>query len=216
MKSNRILVMTAVSAEQQAIIKGLNGDARFDVELAGVGPVSAAARTAVRLQQADYALVVSAGIGGAFPGKSQLGAIVLADNIIAADLGVQTGEEFLSLEKLEFGRCVLEAQKQQTERLLRALEEQGMPIIRGPVLTVATATGTDAAQQELLKRVPAAAAEAMEGFGVAFAAFEQGIPVIEVRAVSNWVGPRDRSAWKMKEAFAALEKAAGAFAEVLI
>ncbi|MGC7879870.1 futalosine hydrolase, partial [Desulforudis sp. 1190] len=35
----RILVMTAVSAEREAVLRGLRGDSRFDVLVAGVGPV---------------------------------------------------------------------------------------------------------------------------------------------------------------------------------
>ena len=41
----RVLVMTAVSAERDAILRGLNNDTRFDVRIAGVGPVAAAVST---------------------------------------------------------------------------------------------------------------------------------------------------------------------------
>jgi futalosine hydrolase len=47
----------------------------------------------------------------------------------------------------------------------------------------------------------------MEGFGVATAAKLWDLPVLEIRTISNVVGPRDREAWRMKEAFAALEAA---------
>jgi futalosine hydrolase len=55
----------------------------------------------------------------------------------------------------------------------------------------------------------------MEGYGVAVAAVQFGVPVIEIRAVSNPVGPRDRAAWKIREALDSLEKAAAAMKEVL-
>jgi futalosine hydrolase len=45
----------------------------------------------------------------------------------------------------------------------------------------------------------------MEGFGVACAA--AGKPFGEVRAISNLVGPRDREAWRIAPALAALETA---------
>jgi futalosine hydrolase len=50
-------------------------------------------------------------------------------------------------------------------------------------------------------------AEAMEGFGVAEAAARHGLPVLELRTVSNPVGPRDRAAWRIGEALEALERA---------
>lgn len=55
----------------------------------------------------------------------------------------------------------------------------------------------------------------MEGFGVAEAAAAHGIPVLELRAVSNPVGPRDRTAWRIGDALAALTEGFGKCAPVL-
>lgn len=86
---------------------------------------------------------------------------------------------------------------------------------RGAVLTVSTVTGTAARAAALRERHPTALAEAMEGFGVAEAAALHGVPVLEVRAVSNPVGPRDRAAWRIPDALAALTDAFGKLAPVL-
>ncbi|NEE34633.1 futalosine hydrolase, partial [Streptomyces sp. SID7982] len=67
----------------------------------------------------------------------------------------------------------------------------------------------------LLAAHPGALAEAMEGFGVAEAAARAEVPVLEVRAVSNAVGPRDRDAWRIGDALAALTDAFGKAAPVL-
>ncbi|MOA19196.1 Futalosine hydrolase [compost metagenome] len=83
------------------------------------------------------------------------------------------------------------------------------------MLTVATTTGTAETARKLAERIPGAAAEAMEGHGVAVAAHGRNIPAIELRAISNAVGPRDREAWKIGEALSALEKACHAIKEVL-
>lgn len=74
------------------------------------------------------------------------------------------------------------------------------------MLTVSTVTGSAARATALAARHPRAVAEAMEGFGVAEAAARHGLPTLEIRAVSNPVGPRDRSAWRIGEALAALER----------
>jgi len=83
------------------------------------------------------------------------------------------------------------------------------------VLTVSTVTGTAASAAELASRVPGATAEAMEGYGVGSAANDRGLPVLEIRAISNVVGPRDRSAWQIKAALDALEAASAVLTEVL-
>lgn len=103
MEYKKILVMTAVDAERDAVMAGIGENPRFDVTLAGVGPASAAAKTAVQLCYADYDLVISAGIGGGFKGKTDLASIVVGTEIIAADLGADSPDGFVSIDELGFG-----------------------------------------------------------------------------------------------------------------
>ncbi|MCP1308650.1 futalosine hydrolase [Paenibacillus tyrfis] len=211
----RVLVITAVPAERDAVLRGLRGDARFDVVAGGVGPAAAAASAAKALAAAEYGLVVSAGIGGGFPGRAEIGSLVVADAIIAADLGAETPEGFRSVDELGFGSSRIAVDASLAARLTEALQRAGLPALTGPVLTVSTVTGTAATASELAARVPGAAAEAMEGFGVAVAARDRGVPALELRAISNAVGPRDREAWRIKEALDALEAAGAILLEVL-
>ncbi|WP_329463805.1 futalosine hydrolase [Streptomyces sp. NBC_01431] len=185
-----------------------SGGHRVDVLAAGVGPAAAAAGAAAALATAPYDLVVSAGIGGGFP--APLGSLVVASEIVAADLGAGSADGFIPVTALGFGRDTLHPHLPLTRAVARALGA-----LVGPVLTVTTATGTAERAAELLARHPSAAAEAMEGFGVAEAADRFGVPVLEIRAVSNSVGPRDRSAWRIGDALAALTEAFGKFPPVL-
>lgn len=77
------------------------------------------------------------------------------------------------------------------------------------MLTVSTVTGSAGRATALRARHPRALAEAMEGFGVAEAAAAHTTPVLELRAVSNPVGPRDRAAWRIGDALTALTEAFG-------
>jgi len=203
----RILVMTAVSVERDAVLRGLHSDRRFDVLLAGVGPVSAAVNTAKVLATAEYGLVVSAGIGGGFPGRAEVGSLVVANEIVAADLGVETPEGFSSLDELGFGSTRVQVDASLVNGVTEALLAAGLPVKTGPVLTVSTVTGTAESAAKLAARVPGATAEVMEGYGVALAAYDRGVPILELRAISNQVGPRDRSTWRIKEALDVLEAA---------
>ncbi|MGW7418448.1 phosphorylase family protein, partial [Streptomyces sp. NPDC054863] len=92
---------------------------------------------------------------------------------------------------------------------------RAMGAATGTVLTVSTVTGTAARAAGLRERHPGAAVEAMEGFGVAEAAALFALPVLEIRAVSNAVGPRDRDAWRIGDALAALSDAFGKLRPVL-
>jgi futalosine hydrolase len=85
----------------------------------------------------------------------------------------------------------------------------------GTILTVNCATGTDERAGELTRRYPEAVGEAMEGYGVAAAARLFDLPFAEIRAVSNFVGRREREAWRIGPALAALTEAARPIAEGL-
>lgn len=204
----RVLVVTAVPAERDAVTRAC--PAGFDVLAGGVGPAAAAASTATALAGTPYDLVVSAGIGGGFLPLAPVGSLVVASRIVAADLGADTPDGYVDVEALGFGRSA----HLPPQRLARAVAE-ATGAAYGPVLTVSTVTGTAARAAELAARHPGAAAEAMEGFGVAEAAAQQGVPALEIRAVSNAVGPRDRSAWRIGDALGALTDAFGKLPPVL-
>ncbi|MEW4368281.1 futalosine hydrolase [Paenibacillus kandeliae] len=217
-RNHHILIMAAVEAECEAIRRGIPAEvaSRITVKAAGVGPAAAAVSTTLALSAQTYHLVISAGIGGGFAPHAPIGSIVLADQIIAADLGSETAEQgFLSVDELGFGQSVLNSDATLTTRLEAALISSGLSVYTGPALTVSTTTGSAASTAALLQRIPNAACEGMEGFGVAVAAQAFHLPVLELRAISNAVGPRDRDSWNIPAALQSLTQASRILAEVL-
>ncbi|MFI6355827.1 futalosine hydrolase [Streptomyces sp. NPDC050743] len=225
-----VLVATAVPAERDAVARafpspvervplpgaGLTRTAGgWDLLDAGVGPALAAASvsaalTAARLAGTPYDLVVSAGIGGGFQPEAPVGSLVVADRITVADLGAETADGFVPVTELGFGTVT-----HHPPRSLVGIASEATGAPAGTVLTVSTVTGTAARAAELRARHPRALAEGMEGFGVAEAAATHGTAVLEIRAVSNPVGPRDRAAWRIGDALAALTEAFGKLAPAL-
>ncbi|MHB9860864.1 futalosine hydrolase [Streptomyces sp. YIM S03343] len=238
----RVLVATAVPAERDAVAQAFPGAVRevpgpaavrhrvtgsgalYDLLAAGVGPARAAATTASALTAAalggaphgsygsygPYGLVVCAGIGGGFLPDAPVGSLVVADEITAADLGAETAEGFVPITELGFGTVTHRPPSSLVRDLSRALGAH-----TGAVLTVSTVTGTATRAAALRSRHPSALAEGMEGFGIAEAATAHGVPVLEIRAVSNPVGPRDRAAWRIGDALAALTDAFGKLTPVV-
>ncbi|MER5433141.1 futalosine hydrolase [Streptomyces sp. NPDC002588] len=226
----RILVATAVPAERDAVARAFPEPGRevrrpgvslhrvgetCDLLAAGVGPALAAASvsaalTAAALEGAPYRLVVSAGIAGGFLPGAPVGSLVLADEIIAADLGAEGPDGFLPVTELGFGTVTHRPPPTLVRDAAAATGARA-----GAVLTVSTVTGTATRAAALRERHPRALAEAMEGFGVAEAAAAHGTAVLELRAVSNPVGPRDRAAWRVGDALTALTTGFGKLAPVL-
>lgn len=141
---------------------------------------------------------------------------MIATQIIAVDLGVETTEGFMSIDQLGFGTSKVVAEPRLVLQMEEKIKTAGMEVTIGPVLTVSTATGTEETAKERAARVPNAVAEAMEGFGVCAAATSYRIPSMEIRAISNRVGLRNRKAWNIKEALQALTKAFTNIPEVLL
>lgn len=207
----RLLVVVSVEGERAALSRS-----GWDVVIGGVGQAAAAAVTSANLisarQRGDpYGAVLCAGIAGGFAGRAEPGATVLASRVIAADLGADSPDGFLPLDRLGFASSTVEPDVALLHRLREALPYA----IVGEVLTVATVTGTTARAAQLLTRHPHAVAEAMEGFGVATAATLAAVPFAELRTISNRVGPRDVSAWRIPDALAALGAAGQALASLV-
>ncbi len=193
----RLLVITAVEAERDAVRAGAG---QLDVVTVGAGLAMAAAHTALALARGHYDAVISTGIAGGFDGRAAIGETVVGTRTVAADLGAASPEGFITIDELGFGTSVLD-----TDPQLRQLVAARLAYVRtGSILSVNTVTGTAEGAAELVARRADAVAEAMEGFGVACAAAALGIPFAEVRTISNLVGPRDREAWRIGEALAAL------------
>ena len=193
---SQLLVVTAVSAERDAIAAGWPGP----VHAVGVGSAAAAAATARLLVEGRYEAVVCAGIGGGFAGRVEVGGTALATASIAADLGADAPDGFIPLSVLGFGdeRAAVDPD------LLGMLRDALPHAVVGEVLTVNTVTGTAAGTRALADRHPGAVAEAMEGYGVAVAAAGAGARFVEVRTIANAVGPRDRAGWRIPAALTAL------------
>jgi futalosine hydrolase len=208
----RVLVVTAVEAERQAVLRALGTDeAASDavvVEVGGVGAAAVAATAARVLALGRFDAVLATGIGGGI--GVPVGGTAVATASIAADLGADSADGFLSLERLGFGPSVLDADPGLRAGMMAVLPDA----VAGPVLTVATVTGTAAGARELYRRHPDAVAEAMEGFGVATAAAQAGVPFAELRTISNLVGPRDRSGWRIGDALEGLTEAFAALAKL--
>lgn len=198
-----VLIVVATAGEAARL-----ADLPAHVEVSGVGPVAAALATQRALAREPFDLAVSAGIGGAYPGSGlKPGDLAVSSVMVQADLGARDGEHFLDLAAL--GLSVLPGA---AHTGVFPAWDGAAPLAAalgaacGPTLTLSTVTGTAKRAAELARRYPAALTEGMEGAGVAHAALLAGVPALELRGVSNPVGPRDRGAWRISEALAATRR----------
>jgi futalosine hydrolase len=223
------LVVTAVAAERDAVADGIGApqavtagpyasSRRCETEgqdvlvvAGGVGPAAAAAAAAYLVATHDVTLVASLGVAGAFASaRLAHGDIALATSIVAADLGAMSPERFLDLAALGLdGGAIVDCPQPLVAAARDRMIGAGLHVAVGAVLTLSTMTGTAERAAELMG-AHGGIAEAMEGAGVAHVAALHGLPVLEIRAISNEVGLRDRSSWDLATALTSLGTAARA------
>lgn len=202
----RLLIVTAVDAEARAIAAYDN----VTVIAGGIGRTNAAAATTeaivkARAERRPFDAVLSAGIAGALPGGNlTIGQSVVASACVYAEEGIITARGFADMAGLGFALGDFEGNIVPVDPQL--LEALAAAFTIGPIATVATCSGTDAAAAEVVRRT-GAIAEAMEGAAVVHAARRLNVPAIELRGISNTCGDRARQSWDIATALRNLGEA---------
>jgi futalosine hydrolase len=198
-----LLLCTATDLESKRLREHFGGDGtRVAILRTGVGPVNAAHALTMFLARERPNAIVLCGVGGAYPGSGlRVGEVACAETECYGDLGATSPDGFLDMQALGFPTV------ETPVPLYNVLPMQLFPVAqRVPFVTMSTCTGTDGAARAIEART-GGAVESMEGAAVAHVAHLHGIPVGEVRGISNVVTNRDMRAWRLKEAAEAAQEA---------
>lgn len=224
-----LALVTATAAEMRAALAGIpagaagcavpeRGVAAADIfgrdallVVTGVGPVNAALEMGAVLGRYDVSGVLNLGLAGSFDLEAvPLESVVAASREAFPEYGVVSEDSFADASAFPFPQWEDEA-----GRVLQSLDlspdcaagEMGLVLAdavrRGPALTVAGVTGSFERARAMAER-HAALTESMEGFALALACRTRQVPFLEVRTISNRVGERDRTNWKLKLALEGL------------
>jgi futalosine hydrolase len=142
-------------------------------------------------------LIIQVGIAGTFDNQIELGSVVAIDEETIGDLGVEEDGKWkdlfdLKLEKSSyhpFEKRKLPNQWLSKYNLLGLKEVNGITVNE-------ISTNPDRIQKLIKKYNPAI--ESMEGAALHYVARETNIPFLQIRAISNYIGERDKTNWQMK------------------
>lgn len=178
------------------------GEARLRLVETGVGPVNAAFALTRALTECRADAVIVCGVGGAYPSSSlRIGDVVCAESETYGDLGADSPDGFLDMRALGFPVVPGAPPLYNTLPLDLFPAERRVPFV-----TCATCTGT-AEKALALQARTGGAVESMEGAALVHVARLMGVPVGEVRGISNAVGVRDKASWRLQDAAAAAREA---------
>lgn len=149
------------------------------------------------------------GVAGAFPDRHRpaaapvrLGEVCVVGSDYLGDEGVETAAGFWDLAHLQLGEVgPFPANGRIAEQAATCLQA---PIVQG--VTVSSCSGSEAGSRRMFERC-CADVETMEGAAVALVCRRRELPLLHVRAISNWTGDRDRGGWDLPRAAAAVQAA---------
>lgn len=147
-------------------------------------------------------LAIQAGVGGAIDRSIPLTEVVRISSERFGDLGAEDKDG----RHLSLGEIGLPPGPpfNQNGVIIAPAGVASLPFREVAGISVNQVTGSAGSIARLVKRFPEAQVESMEGTAFFYACLRNGVEPLQLRAISNYVEPRNRDNWKMKEAIAAL------------
>jgi futalosine hydrolase len=194
--------------ERERFIAGDIGAHRVDVLITGIGMVSTAVWCTRALAGASYDLALNLGVCGSFNPEFAPGTVVHVVRDRVAELGVEDGAAFRTLA--EIGLCdpqphPFSAAEVVNERTPPLSGLASLPAVSA--ITVNTVHGNPTSIAAVVERCRPDV-ESMEGAAFMYACRVADVRFAQVRAVSNRVERRNRAAWDLPGAIAALNLSA--------
>jgi futalosine hydrolase len=194
-----ILVVAATEMEIAPFIAQNN---LADSLITGVGVPACIYALTKKLSQQKYDLVIQAGIAGTFRNQFALGETYFVKTDLFADLGIQEGNNFYTLFDGGFLQPDL---LPYTKAQLLNTTENYFNLKPANAITINTVSDS-LAQTELYKKKYDADIESMEGAAFHYVCIQEAVPFLQIRGISNFVGERVKTNWKMKESIESLNE----------
>jgi futalosine hydrolase len=196
-------ILLASATEQEVDLHHINlskngADKKIDLLITGIGVASTIYNLTKSLVQTKYDMVIQAGIAGSFTNDLQPGEVVLVREDTFADCGVEENGVFKNL----FNSGLADENDFPFEK--GWLVNQNGFLNAGFLKTIKAITINKITDNKIQinqqKNIFNADIESMEGAALHYVCLQTGIPFLQIRSISNKVGERDKTKWKMKEA----------------
>lgn len=176
-----------------------------DVLISGVGQLQSAVHLMACLGACQYEAVVQAGLGGSFSPQYPKCSVVTVSEEVLADFGAESDSGFLDIvdmgllpsEQPPFTAGVLKNPHQDL------LSRSALPCVRSATVN---RTLSDPRSVGWIQGRYSPDVVNMEGAALFHACLTVGVPFLELRAISDLVGPRDKASWDIPGAVKALNE----------
>ena len=167
--------------------------------ITGIGMMRTAFALAEAINSFRPHFALQAGVAGAFNRDLKLGSLVIVQAEVLGDLGVEDHNIYRDMFDIELMQ--LSEAPFAHKKLVNSFQDfplkLNLPFVSS--LTVNTVSGSSATIRKREEKY-GCDVESMEGAAFHYACLMKKVPFLQVRSISNYVEPRDKSKWKMKDA----------------
>lgn len=204
----KVVITSATEFETKGIKASLNPALKnclnISFHTSGVGILNATYSLANLVHNEKPDTVIQAGIAGCFDNDIKLGKVVVVKNEFLGDTGVEENGEFRDLFDLDldeeshfpFNQKRLFNPGLSNSNFLNLSEVSGITI---------NEITTRPERIKQLKKKYDPTIESMEGAPLHYVGLITATPFIQIRAISNYIGERDKTKWQIKTALENLQ-----------
>jgi len=204
-----ILVVAATAKEInpfiQSIRKGQLIKNNIDVLISGIGLTASTYHVTKQLRLKKYDLVIQAGVAGSFDPKIPPGAVVAVKQDAIADQSVIELEKLKTLFDLK-----LVPQDQHPYKKGWLMNPHNETLKKAKLKTVkgisVNQISTSKQMIRFYRDVFDPVTESMEGAALHYVCLMEKVPFVQIRAISNYIGERNKKKWDMNDSISNLNQ----------
>lgn len=175
------------------------GNLEIRVCITGVGMMQAAFHLMEDIQAFNPHFCLQVGVAGAFNRDLPLGGLVIVQEELLGDLGAEDNGKYKDMFELD----LLNANEKPfvNKKLINTFQDFPLKL-KLPFVTSLSVNMVSGTSETIKFREEhyGCDIENMEGAAFHYVCLKKKLPFLQVRSISNYVEPRDKSRWKMKEA----------------
>ena len=195
----QITLAAATGTEINTTVEWLKTqDINVEALVTGIGGTITAYTLTKHIRDHRPGLVIQAGIGGSFAEALPPGSMAFIKEEVFADLGAIDEDGLVDI--FDLGLAGANDTPFNNKSLINPgldrWKKYGLPFVKGATINCVSSTKQQV-QRITEKYNPAV--ESMEGAALHYVCLQEGIDFIQLRAISNFAGERDKKKWKMKE-----------------
>ena len=175
------------------------GNLEIYISITGIGVMQTTFQLMEDISAFNPHFCLQVGVAGAFNRDLPLAGLVIVREELLGDLGVEDNGKYIDM--FDLGLMNASEKPFINKKLINTFQDFPLKLTLPFVssLTINTGSGTMSTIQFREERFQCDI-ESMEGAAFHYVCLKKKLPFLQVRSISNYVEPRDKSKWKMKEA----------------